>query len=116
MNRYELMNEFERLKKFDKTEEYYQSILRLQRENDKLHNELECCRSQLVICAQYFDHLGGSDARLREYLTVADDIRLKKLCAPTATTSTRRKLVERRKEVQGRRKVATRRGSSKKTK
>lgn len=107
MNRFELINELERVKSNDKTEELRREVERLHRENDKLHEDLEKCRSTLVIVAQHMDALGASDPNMRVYLDVADDIRRHQVKPPAAVVK-RRSLKDRRVAAQGRRK-ATRR-------
>lgn len=107
MNRFELMNELERVRKFDRTEEYSQEVRRLQDENHKLNQEVNRLLSQQVIVAQYFDALGQKPGQ-EMWLDVADDLRMGQL-VPSVVANRALRVKERRAQAQGRRKPTSRR-------
>lgn len=108
MNRFELINELERVKRFDRTEEYSKEISWLQSENERLSIELDRTRSVLVITAEHLDALGKKPG-FEMYLDVADDMRCYRLVSPPDfKRQSRRNLRDRREQSQGRRKKTRR--------
>jgi len=108
MNRFELMNELERVRNFDRTDELSREVSRLQDENHKLNLEVNRLLSQQVVVAQYFDVLGQEPGK-EMWLDVADDLRTGRLGLPSVFSKRAKRLKERRTQPQGRRKPSNRR-------
>jgi hypothetical protein len=108
MNRFELMNELERVRKFDRTDDLSRELRSLQDENHKLNQEVNRLLSQQVIVAQYFDVLGQKPG-MEMWLDVADDLRTGRLGLPSVFASRAKRVKERRTQAQGRRKPTSRR-------
>lgn len=108
MNRFELMNELERVKESDRTEEYGREISRLQAENEKLKEKLDVWRQQVMLTAHHLDYLARSSEGLRYLLDTADDLRRGALKPLDGETPPPRSLKDRRQQSQGRRKGARR--------
>lgn len=108
MNRFELINELERVKRFDRTEEYFKEIRFLQAENKRLNDEIGLLHTVLTYTAHHFDALGQRPG-FEMYLDVADDIRCNRLVSPPDfKRQSKRNVRDRREQAQGRRKKSRR--------
>ncbi len=105
MNRFELMNEVERIKgERDRYKKQAESLSFYQNENHEQNLEIERLRSQQVIVAQYFDVLGQTPG-FEMWLDVADDLRCGRLISPKKfVRQSQRTTRDRRVQPQGRRK------------
>lgn len=109
MNRFELINEVERLKRqLERAERVEQDNKYLSSENNRLNQEVGRLYSQQTIIAQYFDSLGQQPG-MQIWLDVADDLRCGRLVSPKFhQRASRRNVAERRTQPQGRRKKSRR--------
>lgn len=109
MNRFELLNEVERLKRLLEHAESVEANRQiLSAENRRLNTEVGRLYSQQTIIAQYFDALGQQPG-MQMWLDVADDLRCNRLVSPKFhKRASKRKVTDRRTESQGRRKKTRR--------
>ena len=109
MNRFELINELEKLvKERDYYKKQAESLSFYQDENHKHVAELGRLYSQQTIIAQYFDALGQKPG-MKMWLDVADDLRTGRLIGLTGfKRRSKRDVKDRREQPQGRRKKARR--------
>lgn len=109
MNRFELMNELERVRaELNRADRADRELEMLQSENHRLNHEVNRLLSQQVIVAQHFDNLGQTPG-MEMWLDVADDLRTGRIGLPSALSNRARRLKERRTQAQGRRKPSSRR-------
>jgi hypothetical protein len=113
MNRYELMNEIERIKeRREDSDRTVNELSYLRRENERLNDEVNRLLSQQVVISQYFDTLGRESGK-EMWLDVADDLRRGRLVSPpNFKRQSKRNTTERRTQQQGRRKSTRRKSKS----
>lgn len=109
MNRFELINEVERLRRdLKQVAREADSLADCQSETRRLTQEIGRLYSQQTIIAQYLDVL-GQEPGMEMWLNVADDLRCNRLISPTMWNGgSRRSVRDRRMEAQGRRRKARR--------